>query len=251
MSSNEKEVLQLLSVLVSKVQSCQEPLSAQNVGNAVFGISDIEFPGCQALVVSLVARMIEVVFMKSYSFSDISSLISGTDAILQSIVYSDASWKAELESLRGELIAQLQLQDCPISSSRIEAKTISVAESLFSKSLWQANDKVPTDLRGLEVYVDSNIWLHGYEADIVLRINGGYRGMKVNEVVVNVEVDGPSHDSLKSQRHSRIRDWRMRRQGVHVERWKVQLLNKTGKSERLLIELVKKVLSCAFAEKKP
>ena len=94
------------------------------------------------------------------------------------------------------------------------------------------------DLRGLYVQVDSNIWLYGYEADIVLRIGGEYRGEKVSDVVVNVEVDGPSHDSLKSQRHSRIRDWRMRRQGVHVERWKVQLLNTSGQTERLFIELV-------------
>ena len=107
-------------------------------------------------------------------------------------------------------------------------------------SSWQANGKVPVDLRGLHVQVDSNIWLYGYEADIVLQIGGEYRGKRVSDVVVNVEVDGPSHDSLKSQRHSRIRDWRMRQKGVQVERWKVQLLSTSGQTERLFIELVQK-----------
>jgi hypothetical protein len=71
--------------------------------------------------------------------------------------------------------------------------------------------------------------------------SGEYRGLKIADVVVNMEVDGPSHDSFKSQRHCRTRDWRMRRQGVLVERWKVQVLDKRGETESLLIELVQRI----------
>ena len=50
------------------------------------------------------------------------------------------------------------------------------------------------ELRGEQVFVESNIWLNGYdEADIVLRIGGNYRGLKFVDaavVNVNVEVDG-------------------------------------------------------------
>jgi hypothetical protein len=247
MSSDKKEVLQLLSALVGPVQSCREPLDAQAVGNALLGSSQLFFPGCTAVVESFVVRLFEIRFSKSSPLSDLSAIISGADALLQSSVYVNATWIAKLESLRGDLTTHLQLQDCPVSSSKIEASTVRNAQRLFQMLSWQANGKVPVDLRGLHVQVDSNIWLYGYEADIVLKIGGEYRGKRVSDVVVNVEVDGPSHDSLKSQRHSRIRDWRMRQQGVHVERWKVQLLNTSGQTERLFIELVHNVFLSSTA----
>ena len=103
------------------------------------------------------------------------------------------------------------------------------------------------DFRGVRVLVESNIWLHGYEADIVLRIGGQYGGSKIIGAVVNVEVDGPSHESLKSKRLCSIRDWRMRREGVRVERWKVQILTSPGKIEKLLLELVQEVVKSSNA----
>jgi hypothetical protein len=125
--------------------------------------------------------------------------------------------------------------------SRSEARAIRAAQQLFAETSWKVNEKIPKALRSVQVHVESNIWLHGYEADIVLRMGGEYRGLKIADVVVNVEVDGPRHDSLKSQRHCRTRDWRMRRQGVLVERWKVQVLDKRGETESLLIELVQRI----------
>jgi hypothetical protein len=98
--------------------------------------------------------------------------------------------------------------------------------------------------------VESNIWLHGYEADIVLRISGEYRGMNIVDAVVNVEVDGPSHESLKKRRFCSTRDWRMRREGVQVERLKVGLLNSSGKTETLLIELVQKFFQSMWQKQK-
>ena len=125
--------------------------------------------------------------------------------------------------------------------SRSEARAIRAAQQLFAEASWKINDKIPKALKSVHVHVESNIWLHGYEADIVLHIGGEYRGSKIADVVVNVEVDGPSHDSLRSRRHCRTRDWRMRRQGVLVERCKVQALNMRGNTESLLIGLVQRV----------
>ena len=98
--------------------------------------------------------------------------------------------------------------------------------------------------------VESNIWLHGYEADIVLRISGEYRGMNIVDAVVNVEVDGPSHDSLKKRRLCSTRDWRMRREGVRVERCKVRLLDTPRKTETLLIELVQMYVQSMWEKQK-
>ena len=46
----------------------------------------------------------------------------------------------------------------------------------------------------MHVQVEKNIWLHGYEADIVLRISGEYLG--VDDTVVNVRSRCPSHSIL-------------------------------------------------------
>jgi hypothetical protein len=238
MSSDKTEVLQLVSALVPKVASCSETLSAQAVGNALLGLSNIDVPVCKPLVEGIVLRMFDICSLDSIRLSDFAPLISGADALIQSSLYANATWVAELESLRGALSAHLQLQDCPVSSSSSEGRAIRVAQKLFSASSWQVNDIIPVDLRGVQVAVESNIWLHGYEADIVLRIGGEYRGMNIVDAIVNVEVDGPSHDSLKSRRFCSTRDWRMHREGVRVERWKVGLLVTPGKTETLLIELV-------------
>eukprot|EP01036_Dinobryon_divergens_P036247 gene36247-47154_t len=188
--------------------------------------------------------------MDSIRLSDFAALISGADALIQSSLYANAAWAAKLEGLRGALSAHLQLHDCPVSSSSSEGRAIRVAEKLFSASAWQCNDTIPVDLRCLQVAVESNIWLHGYEADIVLRIGGVYRGMNILDAVVNVEVDGPSHDSLKKRRFCSTRDWRMRREGVQVERLKVRLLSTSGKTRTLLIELVQKFVQSMWQKQK-
>jgi hypothetical protein len=41
LSSDKKEVLELVSVLAARVASCQEPLSAQEVGNAIYGLQNL------------------------------------------------------------------------------------------------------------------------------------------------------------------------------------------------------------------
>eukprot|EP01036_Dinobryon_divergens_P033019 gene33017-42718_t len=194
--------------------------------------------------------MFDICSSDSIRLSDFAALISGADAILQSSLYANATWAADLECLRGALSDHLQLQDCPVSSSSSEGRAIRVAQKLFSAASWRANDTIPMDLRGVQVAVESNIWLHGYEADIVLRIGGEYRGMNIVDAVVNVEVDGPSHDSLKKRRFCSTRDWRMRREGVQVQRWKVGLLDTSWKTETLLIELVQKFVQSMWERQK-
>jgi uncharacterized protein YlaN (UPF0358 family) len=243
LSSDKKEVLELVSALLSRVASCQEPLDAQAVGNAMFGLSNICISSCKPLVEKIVFRMFDIFSVDTIRVADFSGLISGADAVLQSRFYSDASWITELEARRGVLSTQLQLQECPVTVSRSETWAIRVAEKLFNASSWQVNSKIPVDLRGVQVHVATNNWLHGYKSNIVLRIGGQYRGSKlVDEVVVNVELHSPRHDSLKSRRFCSVRDWRMRQEGVRVERWKVQLLHSPGKIEELLIELVQNVV---------
>ena len=246
MSSDCPEVAALCSVLMPMVIACGSKLSCQNIGNSLFGLSNMDVACCKPVMERLVAMMFDVCTADKIGHlkrSDLSPLISGVDSLLESDVYAHAPWAAELEALQRALSAQLQSQDCPAAVSRSEVRAIRAAQKLFAEASWKANEKIPKALRGVQVYVESNIWLHGYEADIVLRIGGEYRGAKIADTVVNVEVDGPRHDSLKSQRHSRTRDWRMRRQGLLVERWKVRLLDKAGKTESLLLELVQRVVA--------
>ena len=70
--------------------------------------------------------------------------------------------------------------------------------------------------------ISNNEWLHCFEADIVVRYQSGALGIgsKLKEVVINVEVDGPSHK--KSGSKKRFDDERddclKRKQGVQVYR---------------------------------
>eukprot|EP01036_Dinobryon_divergens_P034108 gene34108-44071_t len=214
----------------------------------------MEVPDCKSAVERLVATMFDscaVDKIRDLKRSDLSPLISGADSLLESRLYARAPWAAELEALQRALAAQLRSLACPATVSRSEARAIRAAQQLFAEASWKFNDNIPKALRSLQVYVESNIWLHGYEADIALRIGGEYRGSKIADVVVNVEVDGPSHDSLQSRRHCRTRDWRMRRQGVLVERYKVQALNTRGNTESLLIEIVQRVAQSSKSTSTP
>jgi hypothetical protein len=246
MSSDQPEVLQLLSVLIPILKSFDGSLPAQTVGMALMGLSNLDVLDCKVLVDEFVGRMFEFQSqetMQPMNQPSITSLIVAADSLLQSNVYVHATWIGKMESLRQSLLAQLQLHECSDSGSKIEAKAIKVSKQLFSETVSQVNsDKIPIDLRALHVQVDSNIWLHGYEADIVLRISGEYRGVRIVDTVVNVEVDGPSHSSLSSRRHNVIREWRMRQEGVRVERWKdSSALDLPGGTEERLIELVREV----------
>jgi len=246
MSSARQEVLQLLSVLIPILKSYDGSLPAQTVGMALMGLRNFDVLDCKVLVDEFVGRMIEFQSQESVqpmNRASITSLIFAADSLLQSNLYVHATWAGKMESLRQDLLAQLQLHECSVSGTKSAAKAVKVAIDLFSETALQVNsDKIPIDLRALHVQVESNIWLHGYEADIVLRISGEYRGVRIVDTVVNVEVDGPSHSRLSSRRHSVIREWRMRQEGVRVERWKdSSALNLPGGTEERLIELVREV----------
>ena len=59
MSSMYPEVRQLVGVLVDKVKSCEEPLNAQNFGDAVYGLQSMrsEYPEVRQLVEVLVDKV--------------------------------------------------------------------------------------------------------------------------------------------------------------------------------------------------
>jgi hypothetical protein len=254
MSSDYPVVSALCSALMPLVESCDGELSGQNVGNSLFGLSNMDVSCCKSVVQRLVAMMFDICAVDKIRdlkrADDVTSLISGVDSLLQSNVYAHAPWASKLEVLQQALSGQLRSLVCPASVSRSEARALRTAQKLFAEASWKVNEKIPKALRSVQVHVESNIWLHGYEADIVLRIEGEYRGSKLAGVIVNVEVDGPSHNSLKSQRRCRTRDWRMQRQGVLVERWKVQELYSMGKTETNLIELVQRVVQSSASSSK-
>ena len=88
-------------------------------------------------------------------------------------MYASAALIGEMESFRRGLLAPLQLQECSVTGSKSIAKVIKVATEIFSETALQdIFYKIPIDLRAVHVQVEKNIWLHGYEADIVLRVIG-------------------------------------------------------------------------------
>ena len=80
------------------------------------------------------------------------------------------------------------------------------------------------------VEVLNNIFLRGFEADIVIRKTSTVNGEE-EDAVVNIELDGPSHRHNLSKKHfCELRDDNLRREhGIRIER--VELCSKTAVSD--------------------
>jgi hypothetical protein len=177
-----------------------------------------------------------------------TSLVVALNSLLQSDAYSKAPWIDQVASLLRKLTVELERRPCPVTSSRSEKRVATVAQGM-SWDFQGANDQVA-------VAVSSNAWLHGFEADIVLTVRRRsvpqqFQLVATSDVlaVINVEVDGPHHRRMKKKSFCKIRDERMRREGIRVVRWDIVDMEQRGylKSakdiEKLLLAEVRKSLA--------
>jgi hypothetical protein len=180
-----------------------------------------------------------------------NSLVVALNSLLQSDAYSKAPWIDKVESLLMKLTYELERRPCPVTVSRSEKRIIAIAKAMS----WELRDTRQNTV-SLAVAVSSNIWLHGFEADIVLTVSKKNPMQQLKETtssdiaaIINVEVDGPRHRRMKVKSFCKIRDERMRREGVRVARWDIVdmeqrgCLKSTKDIEKLLLAEVRKSLA--------
>jgi hypothetical protein len=269
MSSDSTEVRELLSVLRVKVSECLEPLSAQAVGNALYGLHGMNFEQeVESALLLLLLTHCESVLL---AFSDgRSSSARGKEGgmgvddelldLWRSIVLFLHKKKGNLPPhlqekcfLSKETIADILATDFSISTSTstssslkmpIGSKIEAVYGDLIEQYYWQqSSTRLQSNV--VNVVVERNQLLSGFEADIVLRFpssslssssssslsslscSGDNESSSNNSIdsfttIVNIEIDGPKHKLGKKRRYCDARDSYLREtQGVLIERWDV------------------------------
>ena len=89
------------------------------------------------------------------------------------------------------------------------------------------------------VTLTTNEWLHGFEADLVFRLSPLLEGSAAtaasslsSTIIVNIELDGPSHRSSGSPKlFESLRDKCLLQHGVHVERWNLLAMRRLSQEE--------------------
>ena len=181
--------------------------------SALFGLGCVKHSIVKSTVDNIAQKLLEKATwqsIKSWSSLEMSSAIVAANLLLQSEFFAQAPWLARIEEMRSTLSKEIQKQSKAVNRS--------TSEHYYAKAASALSNEV--DLDGIVIEVNSlNSWLHGFEADIVLKVSGRYRGHSISTFLVNVEIDGPSHRRATKARVCRIRDECMRRQGVIVGRW--------------------------------
>ena len=128
-------------------------------------------------------------------------------------------------------MAQDQLQRLPCDA------TVSKKEKMYGNELDKAVNYSNSDKSEIKIVVKKSIWLHGYEADLVLLLSNASGG---SIQVLNIEIDGPSHYHPRTRRFSYWRDKYLSEEaGVVVER--IDIMNSSNESVRQQLEHIVKM----------
>ena len=209
------EVLQLIAVLVSKVEYYREGLSKQ-----LPTINQYEPSSASLSWLVDVLRKASLSPSGDYwSAADFASLVI---SVKSPVKPKDLQWPtARKEGLSGYFLAK------PRKFGRSAAETFFMHEITSLSTSGRVRENLP----GVRIkVVDFNTFLHGFEADVVVKVSRTFLGKKFDPVTVNVEIDGPSHVRSGKQRQARIRDARMRQKGVLVLRWDLMHPSRQGLS---------------------
>ena len=204
LSSDAPEVIALLEVLHDRLNSCEGSLTLQHIGNSLYGLHN--FRGDIRVVTASVTQLLALAEHKmagGLEDCDREHLLT----LLQSMLLVDMTMVALPSSLREHLhtcwdiiLTHFAANPHPLSSG-----SKSPAELVFL-------EKTRAVLKNCtHVTVDSNHYLHGFEADLLLRNT-------LTNRILNIEVDGPSHLFPYSIRFCKLRDQFLKCQGVEVYR---------------------------------
>ena len=243
MSSEVPVVEEILALLFENFDISKVGFTAQNIGNALYGLKNMH---ASYFADALVSHLLIRDKIDSTLYDDLdsfTSLVVALNSLLQSDTYSKASWMDKVETLLAKLTRELERRPCPVTTSKSEKRIAIVAERMS----WDTKDP-------LSVVVSSNTWLHGFEADIVLTVSKKNLTLQPQNAtsseilaIINVEVDGSYHRRMKKKSFCKVRDERMRREGIRVVRWDIVDMEhygcmKSADIEKMLLAEVQKSL---------
>eukprot|EP01036_Dinobryon_divergens_P026700 gene26700-35378_t len=213
MSSEVPVVVELLSVLIPKVKSCSDKLTGQNVANALYGLQGMSsnvpvvaellsalIPIAQNLVVELLSVLVlkaQIVELR-FAARHIGNILYGlqnmkyelsrdfADALVAQVLKSDTSDAPFYHESQGFVSLNVALNSLVQSGAYNSASKIE--DVLTNLTVALERQPCPVTWGGVSVEVTSNVWLHGFEADIPVAI------------IIYVEINGPHHRSMERQR---------------------------------------------------
>jgi very-short-patch-repair endonuclease len=211
MKSDNAEVMELLQFFMPKVIGCLHQLGAQEVGNILYGLQNIDFvhTGIETSISDLLNRAEIIVKNTEEKSRHIQSLTYGLTALI--VKNGPALIKMGLLERVKVLRRRVIEIKCPRPSDVASSSTEREYQRL-ARALVERTNTVRTDL---QVSIANNVWLHGYEADIVLETT---RSATSAVDIINIEIDGPLHVYETKKLFCSIRDEYLREQGIEVVR---------------------------------
>lgn len=241
MNSESEEVCNIIKVLSIKIKSCHEPLTPQEIGNALYGLQ-----GCYKVTETV--SILEFLYSQLSRLSTASSqftklsvidLISLCQHIMMTLselhdalIFEYEQWLKMKDMLSEELGKRRSNNDVFFYSgnfrSSAEERVGAVVNKVFGNS---------------EIEMTSNEYLFSlFESDIVLRIPKDNKSShsQLDKIVINIEVDGIHHKREIKKRFCMLRDKYLASEGVIIQRIESISLQKMDDEELkgIIVKLV-------------
>jgi very-short-patch-repair endonuclease len=235
MSSDVPEVRSLLTSLSAAVSSCSEPLSAQHVSNALYGLQGVRPCEGGAVLWKIIYNNLRVV-IDSLDGSEFGDR-DARDLLRTLYIINDSACDVGIE------VANFDIAEM-VESLRRKSSVIGGLVS-GSKSEKQVFLRLVKHFGSIpNVVVSGNEYIDGFEADIMIRVypagESGDASFALH--VINVEVDGPSHAFPTKRRFCALRDRHLQRaHGIVVLRLDQMSSIRRNDSE-LLIQSIEETL---------
>ena len=229
MSSDHAEVRSMISALSGKVHSCKESLDAQAVGNALYGMQSMSSDHCKE-VLDLLTRCV----LQSPTLTSISR--TGLLSVGQAILLCIPSRRDVLGDARYKAWTAYGDLACREHRRRI---TSGECKDSFRSQVEQRVHSVAVRLLSPScISTSSNEYLFDmFESDIVVRVpsNGSTDEAESPAgngcMVVNIEVDGMHHRQEKKMKFCKLRDAYLKSRGVLVHRIDASHMSKMDDSQ--------------------
>eukprot|EP01041_Mallomonas_annulata_P007242 gene7242-14775_t len=231
MSAQYEEVKNLLQILIAKIQFIELKFNPQAIGMALCGLQGMSSENPQAVgkdrhdisgmrcdngvikelltlltgcILTFTETMKSSLNTVSVSAEDLRRLYQATALVLRGRpVLLDMELRGKLEVARDLLLDLLNERRVEVvssnyksTSSRVERRVADLVSQILSSQS--------------QCTVSVNEFLFGFEADVVMRLENGK--------IVNLEVDGPTHDYPSRKRFCSLRDDLLREKNVRVVR---------------------------------
>jgi hypothetical protein len=255
MNSTSLEVHELISVLKPKVQSCDESLSEQSVGNALYGLNGMssESVEVQELITVLVPKILRckeivqpmAVSNALYGMHDLMSM-SELTAVLRFLLHNVLNYALVPSDLKvlsrkdmiclgqGIILSLPAMKDSSCLSHGLShdeyLKWNEINVMLGNELNMRYNDTPPGDrtvaekrifnatieaLKESGVLISHTEYLHNYFECDVVLRIPNVQG---DSLIINIEVDGIHHIRQKKRKFCMLRDTYLKSKGIVIER---------------------------------